>query len=318
MADFVNQIDDAMMEAAKSLFELSNSRDSFNSQSGFVKNGAKKLNSQDLGEHSRKKRNKIIKKNFRGSFNSQDIGEHSRKKRIKIIKKNVDGRLDSDNEISRKKRKRKYECNVCKRTFKSHQTLGGHMTTHRKDVRKGLEDSNSSENKPANIKEARRIKIINFGKSKREEDDEKELEDSNSFENKSANTTGIKRIKIINFGKSKGEEDGEKGLEDSDSLENKPANTTETRRIKIINCGKSKREEDCEKDLEADSNSSENNPTGKIKVFCGQSKKEKDYKCPFCPRIFTSGQALGGHKRSHLRGGIKLNLDTERSKIDKK
>ena len=39
----------------------------------------------------------------------------------------------------------------------------------------------------------------------------------------------------------------------------------------------------------------------------------------FLPRVFTSGQALGGHKRSHLRGGrIKLNLKTDqRSEIDK-
>ncbi|XP_009631802.1 uncharacterized protein LOC107798024 isoform X2 [Nicotiana tabacum] len=29
-------------------------------------------------------------------------------------------------------------------------------------------------------------------------------------------------------------------------------------------------------------------------------KKSKGHKCPFCPRIFKSGQALGGHKRSHF------------------
>ncbi|KAL8142318.1 hypothetical protein V2J09_015350 [Rumex salicifolius] len=32
------------------------------------------------------------------------------------------------------------------------------------------------------------------------------------------------------------------------------------------------------------------------------SKKTKGHKCPFCPKVFRSGQALGGHKRSHLIG----------------
>ncbi|GAB2242057.1 hypothetical protein Droror1_Dr00018832 [Drosera rotundifolia] len=32
------------------------------------------------------------------------------------------------------------------------------------------------------------------------------------------------------------------------------------------------------------------------------SKKSKVHKCPFCHKVFQSGQALGGHKRSHLIG----------------
>ncbi|GAA0161939.1 hypothetical protein LIER_18142 [Lithospermum erythrorhizon] len=32
-------------------------------------------------------------------------------------------------------------------------------------------------------------------------------------------------------------------------------------------------------------------------------KKPKGYVCPFCPRVFKSGQALGGHKRTHFLGG---------------
>ncbi|XP_030524985.1 zinc finger protein ZAT4-like [Rhodamnia argentea] len=31
-------------------------------------------------------------------------------------------------------------------------------------------------------------------------------------------------------------------------------------------------------------------------------KKERVYECPFCGRVFGNGQALGGHKRSHLMG----------------
>ncbi|XP_027338411.1 uncharacterized protein LOC113852386 [Abrus precatorius] len=33
------------------------------------------------------------------------------------------------------------------------------------------------------------------------------------------------------------------------------------------------------------------------------SKKSKGHECPICLKVFPSGQALGGHKRSHLAGG---------------
>ena len=33
------------------------------------------------------------------------------------------------------------------------------------------------------------------------------------------------------------------------------------------------------------------------------SKKSKGHECPICLKVFSSGQALGGHKRSHLVGG---------------
>ncbi|XP_061341105.1 uncharacterized protein LOC133287492 [Gastrolobium bilobum] len=34
-----------------------------------------------------------------------------------------------------------------------------------------------------------------------------------------------------------------------------------------------------------------------------ESKKNKGHECPICLMVFPSGQALGGHKRSHLAGG---------------
>ncbi|KAK7301492.1 hypothetical protein RJT34_12357 [Clitoria ternatea] len=34
-----------------------------------------------------------------------------------------------------------------------------------------------------------------------------------------------------------------------------------------------------------------------------ESKKSKGHECPICFRVFPSGQALGGHKRSHMAGG---------------
>ncbi|KAK6162562.1 hypothetical protein DH2020_002403 [Rehmannia glutinosa] len=40
--------------------------------------------------------------------------------------------------------------------------------------------------------------------------------------------------------------------------------------------------------------------------------EEKIHECPFCHRIFSSGQALGGHKRSHFigSGAISANVNT--------
>ncbi|KAE9607344.1 hypothetical protein Lal_00026858 [Lupinus albus] len=38
-----------------------------------------------------------------------------------------------------------------------------------------------------------------------------------------------------------------------------------------------------------------------------KSKKSKEHECPICYKIFKSGQALGGHKRSHFVGGSEEN-----------
>ncbi|MED6208848.1 hypothetical protein PIB30_048997 [Stylosanthes scabra] len=38
-----------------------------------------------------------------------------------------------------------------------------------------------------------------------------------------------------------------------------------------------------------------------------KSKKNKEHECPICNRMFRSGQALGGHKRSHFVGGSEEN-----------
>lgn len=46
------------------------------------------------------------------------------------------------------------------------------------------------------------------------------------------------------------------------------------------------------------------NPEKKIKP-----KKSKGHECPFCDRVFKSGQALGGHKRSHFIVGNEQNMN---------
>nr|BAA21928.1 ZPT4-4 [Petunia x hybrida] len=58
-------------------------------------------------------------------------------------------------------------------------------------------------------------------------------------------------------------------------------------------------------------NSSKNNSTidefGEKDESFSVSKKLKGYECPLCFKIFQSGQALGGHKRSHLIAEAKSN-----------
>lgn len=59
---------------------------------------------------------------------------------------------------------------------------------------------------------------------------------------------------------------------------------------------------------------------GSAKVSNG-SKKSKVHVCPICFEVFASGQALGGHKRSHLVGGSEsrgnktIVIDQQLSKI---
>ncbi|GAB4840098.1 hypothetical protein Ancab_020810 [Ancistrocladus abbreviatus] len=56
-------------------------------------------------------------------------------------------------------------------------------------------------------------------------------------------------------------------------------------------------------------------PESNKKVMSGNAekrtgtKKTKGHKCPFCPKVFRSGQALGGHKRSHLIGSSSSQQD---------
>ncbi|KAJ4711449.1 putative C2H2-like zinc finger protein [Melia azedarach] len=69
-------------------------------------------------------------------------------------------------------------------------------------------------------------------------------------------------------------------------------------------------------------NPTEHNSSGSVEKKLG-SKKSKGHECPFCFRVFKSGQALGGHKRSHFVGGsedktvvLKQDLDEMPGLID--
>lgn len=52
--------------------------------------------------------------------------------------------------------------------------------------------------------------------------------------------------------------------------------------------------------------SKSSNNKAKKKVM-KKSKKTKEHECPICNKTFRSGQALGGHKRSHFIGGFEEN-----------
>ncbi|GAV57456.1 zf-C2H2_6 domain-containing protein [Cephalotus follicularis] len=51
----------------------------------------------------------------------------------------------------------------------------------------------------------------------------------------------------------------------------------------------------------------EQNLSGNAQKRAG-SKKSKGHECPICYRVFKSGQALGGHKRSHFVGGAESEI----------
>ncbi|KAI6702282.1 hypothetical protein NL676_011418 [Syzygium grande] len=55
----------------------------------------------------------------------------------------------------------------------------------------------------------------------------------------------------------------------------------------------------CEKKRQEDERARRDGPS---KDMAMPRKKERVYECPFCGRVFGNGQALGGHKRSHLMG----------------
>ncbi|XP_062001336.1 zinc finger protein ZAT4-like [Rosa rugosa] len=48
-------------------------------------------------------------------------------------------------------------------------------------------------------------------------------------------------------------------------------------------------------------------PDPKINHNAGSSSFAKTHQCPVCFRVFSSGQALGGHKRSHVTGSAAIN-----------
>ncbi|KAK9066576.1 hypothetical protein SSX86_013899 [Deinandra increscens subsp. villosa] len=66
---------------------------------------------------------------------------------------------------------------------------------------------------------------------------------------------------------------------------------------------------------------SENDPpTKRFNLGAGSSKKTVVlgvHECPICLKIFSSGQALGGHKRSHMIAEAKLNQQTSMNLIEK-
>ncbi|XP_021718412.1 probable protein phosphatase DDB_G0279461 [Chenopodium quinoa] len=209
-----------------------------NSDSGYFENGAKELESDDsvdgfVRNYGFKKPKVEFGSCFYDDDNNDDsgkrrrirgglVGDYSRfdhnpesdensSKKMKIKKKKMLIKQDYYGCI---KKGSKYECWVCNKTFKTHQALGGHIISHRKNGDNSFDAS---------------ITRIN---------------DNNNFGKQ--NLVGVSSGKIM----------------------------------------------------------------GTSATTSSKSKKVKGHKCPYCPRVFKSGQALGGHKRSHMmgagRGVVKL------------
>ncbi|XP_021757051.1 suppressor of Mek1-like [Chenopodium quinoa] len=218
------------------------------SDSGYFENGAKELESDDSVDGF--VRNYGVKKpkvEFGSCFYDDDsgkrrrirgglVGDYSRfdnpesdensSKKMKIKKKKMLIKQDYYGCI---KKGSKYECWVCNKTFKTHQALGGHVISHRKNGDNSFDTSVTNNNTRINDNNNNN----NLGKQ---------------------NLVGVSSGKIM----------------------------------------------------------------GTSATTSSKSKKVKGHKCPYCTRVFKSGQALGGHKRSHMmgagRGVVKLE---EKPRIDR-
>lgn len=51
----------------------------------------------------------------------------------------------------------------------------------------------------------------------------------------------------------------------------------------------------------------------KVEIQTPLKQEKKIHKCPYCSRVFSSGQALGGHKRSHLTNGVVITAPSQPS-----
>ena len=193
-----------------------------NSDSGYFENGAKELESDDSNDgFLRNYYNNYGLNNPKVDTGSVLVNSYDHdhpRKRFRDVGNFGFNSLESEENSSKKvkqdhfesnnpPKKIRLECLVCNKTFETHQALGSHITSHRKNGENGFSTSNT---KPPQFSSANNV----------------------------ATTTTTSKTTLTNYAK--------KG---------------------------------------------------------SGSKKVKGHKCPYCPKVFKSGQALGGHKRSHMMGG---------------
>ncbi|KAG5087951.1 hypothetical protein AAZX31_01G053700 [Glycine max] len=151
-------------------------------------------------------------------------------------------------------------------------------------------------------------KVLSRGRSRSSEFNEFVLEDWENYDREdgvAARTFDSKKFKKSNYDDSLGQNLGGVSTRKYECLTNEMYN----------GCSDDSAYESDENSTDTDSypapkaHSNRNNLSvqkGKKKKKL-KSKKSKAHECPICNKIFRSGQALGGHKRSHFVGGSEEN-----------
>ncbi|CAO2828321.1 unnamed protein product [Amaranthus hypochondriacus] len=160
----------------------------------------------------------------------------------------------------------KHVCIRCFKKFRCGKSLGGHMRSHVMAAKAAMKKSKEAV-KHDNNEEKQDDNGVELSK-----ETPKQQEDNNvAMEVQSGTEIDEEMIEAARSIMELSRDSFNLAAESSNGLQNKTAATTESKKVKI-------------------------NVNSKL-------KKVKGHKCPYCDRAFKSGQALGGHKRSHLMGG---------------
>nr|KYP76419.1 hypothetical protein KK1_020661 [Cajanus cajan] len=182
---------------------------------------------------------------------------------------------------------RKFVCKYCSKRFPCGKSLGGHIRTHMTEERSNADGDNMF----TKFDGVRKKRDLWCGTTRK-------------FDSLGHNLVGVSSKKIANGfdnkvyendrkdGKYKCSE-GEMDNGSYDSMDGSDENSSESDSFPTPRSHNSKA---------LNGKKKFNKAKKKLK-----SKKTKDHECPICYRIFKSGQALGGHKRSHFIGGSEEN-----------
>ncbi|KAL2321567.1 hypothetical protein Fmac_025946 [Flemingia macrophylla] len=167
----------------------------------------------------------------------------------------------------------RHKCKLCSRSFSNGRALGGHMKAHMANTSHSLSTSFSWSEEEKSVFYTLRENPKKS--SKVAEDRESETESKNPTRQRS-NNSSEEHVAMCLIMLSR------------DTWNAPPPKTSRTRSNHLfLTCNKPFRSS---RSLAAHTNICTTNVNSNNKLF----------ECPFCYKVFASGQALGGHKRSHL------------------